>query len=125
MQVGAAFLAGTLQSHAGQAVTYSRDGDSVEITATISQSEYDVGGVEAFHTSFRMKDFIVKASDLVLSTVQILPERGDRIVLEINDTVETYEVLPPGEDMDVYSNPDGRGVIFVIHTKLILPPEAA
>ena len=119
LQTGAAWLAGQLQSHAGQTVTYSRSGASVEVTATVGQSEYEASDVENYHTTIKMRDYIVNAADLVINGSAIKPQRGDQIRQVVDGETKVYEVLPPSSNSDVYENRDGREVIYRIHTKLV------
>ena len=119
LQSGAVWLAGQLQSHAGQTVTYRRGAESVEITATVGQSEYMADDVAGFHGSFVSQDWIIPHSVLVLSEEQITPRRGDTVERTVNGEVETYEVLPPSADSDVYRDMGGQGALWRIHSKRI------
>ena len=114
---GAAWLAGQLQSHAGQTVTYSRSGDSVEITATIGNTDFQTTDADGFFSQVQSRDFIFPAADLVLNAETVLPERGDTITVVVGDKTYTYAVLPFGEDGELYKFSDPHRTILRVHTK--------
>lgn len=114
---GAAWLAGKLQSHAGQAVTYSRSGASVEVTATVGNTEFETTDAEGFFTRSQSRDFIIEAADLILSGSTVLPERGDVITEVVDGTTHTYEVLPFGADGETFRFSDPHRTILRVHTK--------
>ena len=80
LATAANWLAGVHKASAGQSVVYQRQSDFVSVTAVIGGSagtSVDAGGVPYAVNSV---DFLIKASDLVLSGETIEPQRGDRIV---------------------------------------------
>jgi hypothetical protein len=95
-------------------IVYSRDADSVQIAATVGQTTFEVQNDYGAMEKWESRDFLVTAADLVLSGVQITPQRGDRIT----DGANVYEVLAPGKE-DVYRLSDPYGVTLRIHTKQV------
>ena len=117
MQVGATWLAGQLQSHASHAITYTRGANSVAITATIGNTDFQTTDADGFFTQVQSRDFIFPAEDLILNAETVLPERGDTITEVVGDKTYTYAVLPFGEDGELYKFSDPHRTILRVHTK--------
>lgn len=117
LKSGAAWLSGVLQSHASQAVTYSRGPDSVELTATIGNTDFQTTDADGFFSQVQSRDFIFPAADLVLGGETVLPERGDEITEVVGDTTYTYAVLPFGDEGEHYKFSDPHRTILRVHTK--------
>lgn len=115
LQSGAVWLAGQLQSHAGQTVTYSRSGDSVELTATVGPEDRSTAG-DIVLTTVGMRDFLIQAADLeFVEDVPVVPQRGDRITWGS----AVYEVRPPADGVPHWRWSDPYKLIRRIHTKLV------
>jgi hypothetical protein len=90
---GAAFLATTQKTKLSQSVVYRRADDSVTVLATIGSTTEQAIDQNNNIIESASRDFIITKADLILSSVEITPERGDRIDETAADgTVYTYEV---------------------------------
>lgn len=115
LQTAVASLAATIKSDAAGSITYTRGGQSVTLSATIGQTEFNEQDTEGFITRVESQDFIVTAEDLVLDSTQTLPRKGDVITrVDPDGATRTYDVLPvDGEKCYRLT----RGVLLRIHTK--------
>mgnify|MGYP000511424066 CR=1 FL=1 len=62
--------------------------------------------------------YLIAAADLVLSGVQTLPQRGDRVVETAGDQQLTHEVIAPGQE-PCWRYSDPYRTTLRIHSKLI------
>ncbi|MFW6159438.1 MAG: hypothetical protein ACOC8E_08785 [Planctomycetota bacterium] len=109
--------------HLSRPVTYERDGETVGLNATVGETEFPVEREAGVLESVETRDYIVRASDLVLGGGPITPERGDRIRETDGGTVYVYEVMAPGRK--AHWRWSGRGrTARRIHTKLVDREEA-
>lgn len=116
MEHGATWLASQHAGRYSRAVTYRRGDANVSIQAALGRTVFQVDtafGVERNES----RDYLVKASDLVLSDTVTLPQAGDTITETDGQTTYTYEVNAPGQEA-VYST-DSYRKLLRIHTKLI------
>ncbi len=104
--------------HAAQSVCYVRGGQTVELSATVGKTTFEVDdgcGVLVRHES---RDYLVLAADLKFGDTPILPQRGDRVRETQGGTVYVYEVIAPGnEPCWRYSDPYRK--TLRIHAKQI------
>lgn len=99
-------------------MTYRRGSESLNLAATIGQTEFTVDDGTGVVQRIESRDFLILASDLVLSGIAQLPERGDRIEESSGTTVFVYEVTAPGpEPCWRWSDPYRQ--TLRIHTKLV------
>jgi hypothetical protein len=110
---------GQLLALAGTVVTYRRGPQWSAVRMVPGGSEHDAAADDGTITRVKRKDWICRASDLVIGGVPILPERGDRIEETAGTRVYTYEVLPPSEGQEVYESPDPERKRYRIHTQLV------
>jgi len=105
-------------------VEYSRDGDSVTFDALTDQIEFET--VDDYNAIIRVyaRDFCTKTSNLVLSGVQIVPERGDLIKMTIDDYTFTFKVLDIPEE-GPYRYDDDAHYSIRIHTIEVLKEASA
>lgn len=108
----------SLSGSAGVEITYSRDADSVTLTATPGETVFDALDQGGNVIQIISQDFIVARSDLVLSGAAVVPARNDKIVQTVNGAEIEYRLLidfglPHFREMDAY----GKG--FRLHTKRI------
>lgn len=108
---GTAWLGAQLKEHASTAVTYSRDGASLPLQATVGATEFDVQDGDAGIRRVVSRDYLVLLADLASLSE---PQRGDRIV----EPAGTFEVMSPGGGDQVFSL-DPQRVMARIHTKRI------
>ena len=118
LEQGAAWLAGMLKQHASRSVTYVRGAESVELSATLGQTTYEVA--DEFGTTVEAKamDFLVSAVDLVLAGAVALPEPGDQVRVTVGDEVHVFEVMDLG-GAGHWRPSDPYGHTLRIHTKLV------
>lgn len=104
-------------------ITYQRDADEVVVKAVIGKTVFRVENGNGLVERIESRDFLVKATDLVLADEQVDPATGDRILEEAIGKIFTYEVLAPGnEPCWRYSDPQRR--TLRIHTKLVTAEDA-
>jgi len=108
--------ASTLDDQFGVSVVYSQGGSSSDaFTATYKDQEYQVQeSADVLPVSIKVRDWIVKASDLVVGSL-VTPRRRDRITDSTSG--EVYEALPLG-DRPVAELLPGE-YRYLIHTKRI------
>ena len=118
LEQGAAWLAGMLKQHASRSVTYTRGAESVELSATLGQTTYEVA--DEFGTTVEAKatDFLLSAVELVLASEQSQPQPGDRIRVTVGDEVHVFEVMDLG-GAGHWRPSDPYGHTLRIHTKLV------
>ncbi len=113
---GSAWLEAQRTQHMTRTVTYLRDGDSVDVAATIGRTEFEQADEFGVIHKFESRDYLVLTADLVLAGMQTLPKAGDRIRETDGTTTFVYEVMAPGNEPPFrYSDPYRR--TLRIHTK--------
>ena len=119
----AAWLDDQRVRHLSRPVTYARGEHSVEVQAAVGRTEFEVDNGTGILEKVESRDFMIRASDLVLDGSAVLPERGDRVREESDGVTYVYEVMAPGrEPCWRYSDPYRRALR--IHTKLVDTLEA-
>tara|TARA_Y100000593_G_scaffold33191_1_gene65185 strand:- start:7 stop:408 length:402 start_codon:yes stop_codon:yes gene_type:complete len=109
----------TAQAVAGVSVTYARGSDTVAVTALVGDTRLEVADEYGGTTVVaRVRDYIVKVSELVLDSVTVEPQAGDQISETRGSTTYVYEVMSAGADQP-YRPSDRHGNTWRIHTKLI------
>jgi hypothetical protein len=119
LQDGQSWLADQLKEHASRQVVYQRGAAQVSVQATIGRTllklDDGYGGVRMEWTD---RDYLIQATDLVLSALQIVPERGDRVLDTVAAVTSIYEVMAfGGEPPWRFSDPFGK--LLRIHTKFM------
>jgi len=113
---GLAWLEDRRHEHLTRPVVYERDGDSVELAATIGRTLFEQTDEYGIVHRIESRDFLVRAADLVLAGQPTLPQAGDRIRESDGGVTHVYEVMAPGTEppwrySDVYRR------TLRIHTK--------
>ena len=104
--------------HRSRTVTYQRGEETAQVPASIGRTTFEIEDGYGLIEKFESRDFLILASDLVLSGSQTLPQRGDRIQETQGATTFKYEVLAPGKEPAWrYSDPYRK--TLRIHTKQI------
>ncbi len=97
LERGMSWLTDRLQTTLGQPVIYKRGTSAIAVCATMGSTLLKIQDLDG---NIRMertdKDFIFKASDLVIDAVQVTPERGDIVKQRKNGTLYTYEIGASG-----------------------------
>ena len=104
--------------YATRAVCYVRGGQSVDVSATVGKTTFEVDdgyGVLVRHES---RDYLVLAADLKFGETPTLPQRGDLVRETQGGQVFIYEVTAPGnEPCWRYSDPYRK--TLRIHSKQV------
>jgi hypothetical protein len=100
-------------------VVYRREDRAVTLRATIGRQEYQQDDGAGVITRAEDRDFLIRATDLVIDGMRVLPEAGDRIEEADNGTLFIYEVLPVSNAQPCYRYSDPYRQTLRIHTKLI------
>ena len=129
LEQGAAWLDEQRHNHLTRTVTYVRGDDSVDVQATIGQTNFRFddrfsgasgGGATIRHVA---RDYLIRTGDLVINDQVIEPRRGDRIREVIGGQALEHEVMSPnasgGEPEWRWSDPFGK--TMRIHTKKVSP----
>ena len=117
LKTGSDWLEDMRDTHATTSVEYCRDGDSVQVSATVGRTIFrinDAYGGDVRHVS---RDYLILAADLVLAGSQTLPQQGDRIKEAVGDKVYVYEVMSPGGNEPDWRYCDAYRKTLRIHTK--------
>jgi len=95
----AEWLAGQLQAHVAQEVTYIRGDDQLILQATIGTTEFQIEDVGGIRIEYSDRDFIIPAASLVFADQVVEPRRGDQIQESggADGATLTYEVMAPGD----------------------------
>jgi len=113
---GSAWLEDQRNRHMTRTVTYQRDGDSVELAATIGRTEFEQADDFGVIHKIESRDYLVRTADLLIAGAQTLPKAGDRVRETDGAKTFVYEVMAPGNEPPYrYSDPNRR--TLRIHTK--------
>ena len=112
LKQGSDWLEDQRHRHLSRTVTYRRGAVSVELSATVGRTTFEIDSGTGFLERIESRDY------LVLGGQATLPERGDLIVETDGSAVFSYEVTAPGtEPAWRYSDPYRK--TLRIHTKLV------
>lgn len=102
--------------HATRTVTYQRGANTVDVSASIGRTIFEVDNGFGIVERIESRDYLVLSADLVLAGSPTLPERGDRVREAQGTTTFVYEVMAPGKEPHWrYSDPYRK--TLRIHTK--------
>ena len=118
LSTGAAWLEKQRKAHMSQSVTYSRGAASVSVSATLGRTTYQIDRGDGISVEERTRDYLIAVADLVLSSVAVEPQPGDRIV-EAGAPTKTYEVMAPEGTETSWRFCDEHRQTYRIHAKLI------
>jgi len=104
--------------HLSRPVTYARGEHSVEVQAAVGRTEFEVDNGTGVLEKVESRDFLIRASDLVLDGTTVKPERGDRVREESDGVTYVYEVMAPGRFPEAHWSGRSR-LTWRIHTKLV------
>jgi len=122
LEKSSAWLEDQRDKFMSRTVIYQRPGtpgpDIVEVTATIGQTLFAVDNGEGAALQVESRDYLIRASNLVLGGGPVLPRRGDQIHELQDGVIFIYEVMAPGDEpVWRYSDPYRR--TLRIHTKQV------
>ena len=104
--------------YASRVVAYARGPQSVEVSATIGKTVFEVDDGYGVLVRYESRDFLLLTADLVIGGEPIVPQRGDRIRETQGSTTFVYEVTAPGKEPAWrYSDPYRK--TLRIHTKQV------
>ncbi|MFH1302334.1 MAG: hypothetical protein ABIK07_14835 [Planctomycetota bacterium] len=104
-------------------LTYTQDGTPIDINGTQGSTNWRVMDRDGFPLRKTSVDWIVKAADLVIDGVPVLPKRNGLITRVLGGVSRVYQVLPFGDDELEYRFLDTGRTMLRIHTKLITEDE--
>lgn len=105
-------------------ITYNRGADSVDdLIALIQSADYELVDHIGHVIYVQGHDYILRAEDLVIDNVAILPQRGDVIEQTMGDYIYRFEVLDIA-GRGCYGYEDTERKLFRIHAKQISVEEA-
>ena len=117
---GAAWLAGQMQTHAAESVTYHRGTSMVTLKAVPGSTSAEQTDAAGMTVGIELRDWIIQAADLVLDGVLTTPQRGDIIKVRRAFATEVFEVLDLGSG-PCYRPSDQHGCVLRVHTKPLTP----
>ena len=115
LQQGAAWLEGMRHKHASRPVTYQRGSQSAALNATVGRSVFQVVAADGLVEQVERRDYLVRASDLVIGGSATTPQIGDRIRETVGGKVQVYEVVNTGQEK-CYRKSDPDGLTWRVHT---------
>ena len=118
LEQGAAWLDRMRVKHASRSVTYTRGAETVELSATLGQTTYEVADEYGTTVEAKATDFLVTAAELVLAGAKTLPEPGDQVRVTVGDEVHVFEVMSLGGGGH-WRPSDPYGHTLRIHSKLV------
>ena len=101
---------------AGVAITYHRAAASVPLIAIPGTTTMDVVDADGTTVKVKVRDFLIKASELILDSIVINPARSDQIKEVIGDDEHTMEVIGPAK-ADCFAWHATDGSVLRVHTK--------
>jgi hypothetical protein len=104
---------------AGRAVSYRRGAASVALVAIRGRTPYEAVTARGATETLVSTDYLVQASELVLSGSVTQPARGDRIDEVIGGQTVTHEVLPVSPNDQPFSPMDPDATWLRVHTRKV------
>ena len=118
LQTGSDWLEDQRVKHMTRSVLYQRGTSSVEVSATVGRTVFEVDNGYGVLERTESRDYLILTGDLLLDGEQALPERGDRIRETQGTQTFVYEVMAPGKEPHWrYSDPYRK--TLRIHTKQV------
>lgn len=111
---GMAWLSSQLKAHASESVIYRRGSVSITVTAVRGSSAANETNQQGQQVRVFIRDFLIKAADLVIESVATKPVPGDQIELANG---EIYEVMTDGADPG-WRWSDPQHTTLRVHTQL-------
>ncbi|MCC6910058.1 MAG: hypothetical protein IT430_19155 [Phycisphaerales bacterium] len=116
LEQGMSFLDRKRYEHMTRTVTYQRGNSSVELQATLGQTNFEQSDEYGIVQKVESHDFLIRTGDLVLDGETVLPKAGDLIRDTAGANVFVCEVSAPGNEPPFrYSDPYRKALR--IHTK--------
>ena len=109
--------------HMSRTVTYSRGAESVELSATLGSTIYEVMDESGATVQARATDVLISGDALVFGGQVTMPEPGDRIRVTRGEQVLVFEVMDLG-GTGHYRPCDPHGRVLRVHAKHMDTEEA-
>jgi len=103
---------------ASRVVTYVRGGRTLDVSATIGRTLFEVDDGFGVLVRYEARDFLIQAAELAMDSQPLVPQRGDRIQETQGEKTFVYEVTSPGKE-PVCRWSDLFRKTYRIHTKQI------
>lgn len=116
LATGADWLSAQLQSHASEAVVYSRGAQSVTVAAVIGQSEETAVDTNGMILVVRHCDFLIPKAALTFGAGAIEPQPGDRIT---RGSGAVWQVQPTSDGRGYREAANGIDPDWRIHAKRV------
>lgn len=100
-------------------VTYRRGAHSVEVSATIGETVFNIVVDYGAQVRVVRRDYLISTADLILDSEAVLPEPGDRIDETDGDTTFLHEVMGPGGAEPCWRYSGGYRGTLRVHTKQV------
>jgi len=114
----------TLRIRKAVSITYVRGEDSSDpLSATVGKTDWPMGGTSNVQMAFETRDYLIAASDLVVNSAVVLPQRDDKVRETVGEKVYTYRVLD-NDGIPPYRFSDVDKTALRIHTKLFSVADA-
>ena len=123
LEQAASWLDDMRTRHMSRIVTYSRGAESVELSATLGSTTYEVMDESGATVQTKATDFIVSTDTLVFGGQVTMPEPGDRIRVTRGQRVLVFEVMDLG-GTGHYRPCDPHSTTLRIHAKHVDTEEA-
>jgi hypothetical protein len=118
LEFGSRWLDAQRHTHLTREIMYRRGIHSVTLRATVGRTQFELSDGLGTVLETQVRDYLIRAQDLVLNGRPTLPERGDRIEEAQDQLTFIYEVLPLGDEPAWrYSDPYRQ--TFRIHTRQV------
>jgi hypothetical protein len=113
------WLGKTLQVAAAETIIYRRGDDDADLTKAIpGRNVHALHDIEGEQQSEIEYDWMIAANELIIGSLKVEPEKGDRIIWNRPDgQTATYTVLPDASDR-CYRDVDQFGILYRVHCKL-------
>ncbi len=118
LETASQWLSDQLDENASSSVLYRRGSLTVPIVAGLGRTTFDAINSSGMVINVESHDFIITATTIVLDSVQVRPEVGDRIIQTVGSELHAYEVMKFGSEQH-YRQCDPFGHKLRIHTKYI------
>ena len=118
LESAVSWLDGVRSVSMAQSVVYHRGAESVSLSATMGGATFEVADEYGVAVRTRGVDFIVSVADLVLGSVRVTPQSGDRIRFVRGTDTLVYEVLDLAGGGH-YQQAEGFDTVLRIHAKRV------
>lgn len=120
MSRGRAFVADKQKIAGKISVAYVRSASSIPLDVWLGQTGFASNIQNAARLERSEVDVLFEANDLVLNGVRITPLKGDRIVIELNGTAITLELMIPQTGEPSWRYSDAERTIIRAHCKRVI-----